>query len=392
MDKRERILIVDDDKSTCKSLSLIFEEKGYETELAETGQEALEKAQGKFFNLALLDIMLPDMKGVELLKPLKTMHPDTVAIMMTAYASLETAMRALNEGASAYITKPLNMNETLATIRGTLEKQHLVMENQRLYEAVQQELAERKRIEKDREALIKELEAKNTELEQFTYTISHDLKSPLITIQGFMGLLVQDMTAGDIELVKNDVTRISNAVKKMEQLLNELLELSRIGRVVNPPEEIPLGELVREAVDMVAGQIQEREAQVQIVPELLQTVHGPTVYGDHPRLREVLQNLVDNAVKYMGDQAEPRIEIGTRRDGPDMVVYVRDNGIGIAPRYHEQIFGLFNKLDHASEGAGVGLTIVKRIVEVHGGRVWVESEGEGRGSTFCFTLAEKQND
>jgi signal transduction histidine kinase len=381
MDKRERILIVDDDESTCKSLSLIFEEKGYETELAETGQEALAKAQGEFFNLALLDIMLPDMKGVELLTPLKTIHPDTVAIMMTAYASLETAMRALNEGASAYITKPLNMNEVLTTIKGTLEKQHLVMENRRLYEAVQQELAERKRIEKDRETLIRELEAKNAELEQFTYTISHDLKSPLITIQGFMGLLVQDLTAGDIKRVKSDVTRISGAVKKMEQLLNELLELSRIGRVVNPPEEIPLGELVREAVDMVAGQLQERKAQVQIAPELLQTDHGPTVYGDHPRLREVLQNLVENAVKYMGDQTDPRIEIGTRRDGADMVVYVRDNGMGIDPRYHEQIFGLFNKLDHASEGAGVGLTIVKRIVEVH-----------GRGSTFCFTLEDKQND
>jgi signal transduction histidine kinase len=233
------------------------------------------------------------------------------------------------------------------------------------------------------------LEVRNAELERFTYTVSHDLKSPLITIQGFLGLLVQDVAAGDTEQIRHDVNRISVAVKKMEQLLNELLELSRIGRVINPPDEIHLGELVHEAVDMVAGQLGDSGVQVEIAPELLPSGNGLTVYGDRPRLLEVLQNLVDNAVKYMGNQPAPRVAIGTRNDGDDTIVYVRDNGLGIDPRYHEQIFGLFNKLDHESVGVGVGLTIVKRIVEVHGGRVWVESAGEGHGSTFCFTLNSK---
>ncbi|MGA9348427.1 MAG: PAS domain S-box protein, partial [Anaerolineae bacterium] len=145
MNEKDSVLIVDDDESICRSLRLIFEKKGYETETAGTGREAIEKARGGFFNLALLDIKLPDGEGIELLAPLKEMHPDIALIVITGYASLETAVRALNEGASAYITKPLNMDEVLATVREALEKQRLVMENRRLIQQAQRELAERKR-------------------------------------------------------------------------------------------------------------------------------------------------------------------------------------------------------------------------------------------------------
>jgi PAS domain S-box-containing protein len=244
------------------------------------------------------------------------------------------------------------------------------------------DITERKRAELEREKLIAELEIKNAELERFTYTVSHDLKSPLITIQGFLGYLEQDAQAGNIEQMKSDMARIVNAAEKMEQLLSELLELSRIGRAMNPPEEVSLDELAREAVRLVEARLVKRGVKVEIVPDL------PVVYGDRTRLREVLENLLDNAIKYMGGQPEPRIEIGERQDGADAerVFYVRDNGMGIEPRYHQKIFGLFEKLDPKSEGTGVGLAIVKRIVEAHGGRIWVESEGEGCGSTFCFTL------
>ena len=138
MDEKERILIVDDDESTRRSLTLIFENKGYETETARTGQEAMEKAQKRFFNLAILDIKLPDTKGIKLVAPLKKMHPDMVVVMATAYATLETAMQALNEGASAYITKPLSMDEVLTTVRGALERQGLVEEKQRAEETLRQ--------------------------------------------------------------------------------------------------------------------------------------------------------------------------------------------------------------------------------------------------------------
>jgi two-component system NtrC family sensor kinase len=165
MEEREIILIVDDDESTRRGLRLIFEKMGYETETAGTGREAIEKAQGRFFNTALLDIKLPDMEGIELLMPLKELHPDMVVIMITAYASLETAVRALNEGASAYIIKPLNMDEVLAMVRDVLEKQRLVMENRTLFQEAQRELVGRKRAEEELKELLKTIEQAKQEWE-----------------------------------------------------------------------------------------------------------------------------------------------------------------------------------------------------------------------------------
>ena len=245
---------------------------------------------------------------------------------------------------------------------------------------LRKEIAERQRMEEERERLITELEARSAEMERFTYTVSHDLKSPLITIQGFLGLLEKDALAGNVAQMQTDITYIRAAASTMQRLLNELLELSRIGRVVNPLTEVSLSELAQEAVTLVSGQITARGVQVHIAPDL------PVVVGDRPRLLEVLQNLLDNAVKFMGAQPQPRINFGVRRDAEETVCYVRDNGIGIAPRYHEKVFSLFERLDGSSDGTGIGLTLVKRIIEVHGGRIWVESAGEGHGSTFCFTL------
>ncbi len=168
----------------------------------------------------------------------------------------------------------------------------------------------------------------------------------------------------------------------MNQLLDELLELSKIGRVVGNKKGVSLEVLASEAVDMVGGQINELGVQVKIISDL------PVIYVDRLRLVEVLQNFIDNAVKNMGNQSKPCIEIGARQGNGEDVYYVRDNGIGVDPRYHKNIFGLFNKLDNASDGTGLGLAIVRRIIEVHGGRVWVESEGKEKGSTFCFTIAK----
>ncbi len=243
------------------------------------------------------------------------------------------------------------------------------------------DITERKRAETEREALIADLEAKNAELERFTYTVSHDLKSPLITIGGFVGFLEKDALSGNLERVKADIVRINDALTRMQRLLDELLELSRVGRIMNPPEAVSLAAIAREAVESARGQIEARGVQVDIASDL------PTVYGDRVRLVEVVQNLVDNACKFMGEQPHPRIEIGARQGETGPVFYVRDNGVGIEPQYHTKVFGLFDKLDPYSEGTGVGLALVKRIIETHGGKIWVESEGSGRGSAFCFTLA-----
>ncbi len=251
------------------------------------------------------------------------------------------------------------------------------------YEGTVEDISPRKKAEAERETLIQELAKKNAELEQFTYTVSHDLKSPLVTINGFLGYLEQDALSGNVDRLKKDVGRIKDAVYKMQKLLNELLELSRIGRIMNVPETISFGELVNEALDIVHGRLKERGVKIQVQSNF------PTVYVDRPRMVEALQNLIDNAAKYMGDQNEPRIEIGQRGEEDGLpVFFVRDNGMGIAPEHHERIFGLFNKLDARSEGTGVGLALVKRIIEVHGGRIWVESE-PGKGASFLVTLPSK---
>ncbi|NQU36415.1 MAG: HAMP domain-containing histidine kinase [Actinobacteria bacterium] len=215
------------------------------------------------------------------------------------------------------------------------------------------------------------------------YTASHDLRSPLISTRWRLGALIEDLADGDMEQVRGHAAAMDASCDTMARLLNDLLELSRIGRVIAPPEKVSLNELVRGVLDLLTGQISTKNVTVEIAPGL------PVLFGDLGRLAEVMQNLVENAIKYMGDQAEPRIEIGARRSGDEVVCYVCDNGIGIDPRYHEKIFDLFDQLDNSSEGTGVGLALVKRIIEVHGGRVWVESEGEGKGSTFYFALPSK---
>ncbi len=250
------------------------------------------------------------------------------------------------------------------------------------FATVIEEITERKKAEIEREVLIKDLESKNTELERFTYTVSHDLKSPLITIKGFLGMLENDTAAGNIDRMKSDMDRISKAADKMQNLLEELLELSRIGRMINPPTEIQFKELSQKAIDTVAGRLEEKDAKIEIDDSTVK------IKGDIPRLLEVMENLVDNAAKFSGDRERAKIIIGTRQKAGETIYFVKDNGMGIKSQYHEKIFGLFDKLDQKTEGTGIGLAIVKRIIEVHGGRIWIESEGEGKGTTFCFTLAE----
>ncbi|MEE8526310.1 MAG: two-component regulator propeller domain-containing protein, partial [Thermoanaerobaculia bacterium] len=158
-----------------------------------------------------------------------------------------------------------------------------------------------------------EIEAKSAEMERFTYAVSHDLKAPLVTIRGFLGMVRQDLAAGRTDRTERDLERIDNAAERMARLLGELLQLSRIGRVVQEPQEISMTELAREAADLVGGRIAERGVDLDVDADM------PTFVGDRERLLEVLQNLIDNAVKFMGDQPRPRIRVGWRRDGDDPV-------------------------------------------------------------------------
>ena len=242
-------------------------------------------------------------------------------------------------------------------------------------------ITEKQKASQERELLINQLQEKTSELERFIYTVSHDLKSPLITISGFLGFLKEDFKNRDEAEFTSTISRISLASERMKQLLDELLELSRIGRKTNPPEKVNLNALVHEVIDVISGRIQEFAAVVEVDPDL------PEVMVDRRRILQVYENLIDNAVKFSSGQATPpHIIVGVRRNEKELLLFVADNGIGIETHYSGKIFELFEKLDPRSSGTGVGLAIVKRVIEVHGGRIWAESEGIGRGTTFCFTL------
>ncbi|HKJ39525.1 MAG TPA: ATP-binding protein [Anaerolineales bacterium] len=268
----------------------------------------------------------------------------------------------------------------LYMVMRTLQK---ALGNSRTYAAELEQVVQGKtRAENEVIVLNQQLQQQVEELERFTYTVSHDLRSPLVTIKGFLGMLNQDLQDNRPDKIQSDFDRITGAADKMDALLTDLLELSRIGRKMNPPEDVQFMNIVEDALENVHGRIEPRGITVQIQPNL------PVIHGDRQRLTEALQNLVDNAAKYIGDQTNnPRIEIGQRgeQDGKQ-IFFVKDNGIGIATEFSEQIFGLFNKLNSQSEGTGIGLALVKRIIETHGGKIWVESEGLGKGSTFFFTL------
>ena len=248
------------------------------------------------------------------------------------------------------------------------------------------DITARKRAEEEVRRKAKDLQEKNDDLTRFTHAVSHDLRSPLVTIQTFQGHLERDIRSQDAARVEKDQGYIRNAADKMGRLLDELLRFSRVGRIMNPSEEAPLQAIVKEVLDLVAGRINERGVRVDLTEEPV------VLYGDRTRLVEVFQNLVDNAAKFMGDEPAPRVEIGVEHTGEDLVLFVRDNGIGIDPQLQPMLFGLFNKLDPETEGMGIGLALVKRILELHGGRIWVESEGLGKGTTFRFTLAKTRRD
>ncbi len=243
--------------------------------------------------------------------------------------------------------------------------------------AAARDITERKRAEET-------LHKKNAEITNFTTAVSHDLKSPLVTIKTFLGYLDEDLKTNKAGTVAKDLGFIHGAADKMERLLDQILEFARIGHQKVAPVMVTLQEVVQEALDLVAGQIAERGVQVEATQETV------WLHGDRFRLVQIFQNLVDNAVKFLGDQPAPRIEIGAEQEDGEIFLFVRDNGKGIEPQSHSKLFGLFEKLDPRTPGSGVGLATVRRIVEAHGGKIRVQSDGRGKGATFRFTLAKTE--
>ncbi len=244
------------------------------------------------------------------------------------------------------------------------------------------DITELKQLERD-------LKMSNQELEHFTFSISHDLQTPLRGIHGFADLLLRRAKDRLQDKEIHYLVRMRAGADRMAALINDLLDLSRIGRIAHPPEACDMGELVAQARSEIEPLIKKTGARIQVERPL------PVVEADRIRLIRVWVNLLSNAVKFVTPGAPPTVTVGAagpheREDRREWTFFVRDNGIGIAPAYHQQIFEIFRRLHtyEEYEGTGAGLAIVKRVVEFHGGRVWVESQ-EGEGSTFWFTLPEE---
>ncbi|MBI4620146.1 MAG: PAS domain S-box protein [Desulfobacterales bacterium] len=242
---------------------------------------------------------------------------------------------------------------------------------------VYKDITEKKRLEE-------EIRRRNEELENFVYTVSHDLKSPLVSLQGFASILLSDYKDKIDENGQHYLERIGQNASYMETLTQDLLELSKVGRVVGAFEKVDTSKIIEELTGRVQHLLEEKKI------ELLLRNHFPIVYCDRNRILQVFENLISNSIKFMGDAESPVIEIGHTDKGEVYEFYVRDNGIGIEKKYHEKIFIIFQRLQDLEgvEGTGVGLAIIKRIVENHGGNIWVGSE-KGKGATFHFTLPKR---
>ena len=306
-------------------------------------------------------------------------------ILRIPFSQLIGMVEAMSEGTyteggqrSFFYAEFVTLLQRFNTMSGMVQKREAsLLQSNALLE---QEIKERARITEERERLISELESKNAELERFTYTVSHDLKSPLITIKAFAGKLAKELAKEQYDRAEHRLSRVTDAADKMTSLLEDVLEISRIGRMVNPPVEISFDALAEDVKELLSGPIAEKKINLVLNPT------SCTVYGDKVRFREAIQNLIENAAKFMGDQSSPTIEVGAIQEDGASVFYVRDNGIGIEGDYHDRVFGLFDQLSPDGEGTGVGLALVRRIVELHEGKIWIESEGSGEGTTFKFTL------
>jgi PAS domain S-box-containing protein len=232
----------------------------------------------------------------------------------------------------------------------------------------------------EREELIKELEKKNADLERFIYTVSHELRQPLITIKGFLGYLEENAQKGEQSMLHQDIVQIIHATEIMQRLLNDLISLNRVGLAPQKKETVNIYEIVNQATDLFKEKIAQRNIKIIIDPLL------PDVYGYRSELMELFQNLIENSIKFTSNKDRPVIHIGFSGSGKEVTYFIRDNGIGFHARYKEKIFGLFNKLHSDTEGTGVGLALAKRIVEHHGGWIRAESKGPDKGTTIYFTL------
>jgi signal transduction histidine kinase len=364
-DPKARVLIVDDETAHMRALCDTLEDQGFEAVGCGNGSAALEALRQGRFDLMLTDLMMPGLSGIDLLRAALQIDPDLVGIIMTGEGTIGTAVDAMQAGALDYVQKPFKVSAILPVLRRGLTVRRLQVENSALQARSRSYLAE--------------LEVANRELEAFTRSASHDLKAPLNGILGLSTLLVDVLGPQLSEEHRRWLNHIQRSARSMNALIEALMRLSRIGRQTLKKQAVDMAALVEAVVaDLRTG----RSQQVEVwIGEL------PSAVGDPSLLTQVYVNLLSNAFKFTRTSEQPIVEVGSLLQADEPVYFVRDNGVGFDPSKAERLFDAFERLhsNEEFEGSGVGLSIVQRIVQRHGGRIWAEAAA-GRGACFFFTL------
>jgi DNA-binding response OmpR family regulator len=387
----KRILAVDDSPTFLYAVSSELRKEGYDVVQACSGREALGLLKVQTVDCILLDVQMPEMSGLEVCKAIRTHSAfrKTPLLMLTAMEGSDAAIAGINAGADDYVSKSSDFSILKARVRAQLrrkqfEDEYRIIREELLHKQLEtsrakaaQELAE------TRAAMTDELEKKNRELEAFGYSVSHDLRAPLRTIRGFSQAVLDDFGEELPAGARLHLSRVLAAASRMSGLIDALLELSRTGRMELEREPFDFSRLARSVCAEIAESNQERHVTYSVQD-------GLAASADAALLRVVLNNLLGNAWKFTGKTGNPVVEVGALPGADPMVYFVRDNGVGFDPAHAGRIFQPFERLHPATDfaGAGIGLATVRRIVERHQGRIWVESE-IGKGATFLFTLEER---
>jgi len=371
-DTKARLLIVDDEVAQMQALCDTLEDHGYVVVGRSSANEALAMLRQESFDVMLADLMMPGMNGIALLREALAIDPMLVAIIMTGEGTIGTAVEAMQSGALDYILKPFKLSAILPVLGRSLAMRRLRLENAALERRVREHADE--------------LEAANHELEAFTRSASHDLRAPLNIILGFSALLVGELGPRIPNEQRDWLSHVERSAQHMSELIDALMRLSRVGRQALNLQATNVAELVRDVVrELSAGQPQR--------PLTLKLGDLPETVADMSLLRQLFINLLSNAFKFTRHTDPAEIEIGSESNGDERAYFVRDNGSGFDMARADRLFDAFQRFHRAEqfEGSGVGLSIVKRIVQRHGGRIWAES-APGRGATFRFTLGGAQAD
>ncbi|MBD2543953.1 sensor histidine kinase [Planktothricoides raciborskii] len=377
------ILIVDDHVENLQILFSMLTDYGYEVRRVLNGIQALNVVKSEPPDLILLDILMPEMDGYEVCRYLKA-EASTASIpviFLTALDDEVDKLKAFEVGGIDYITKPFHMKEVMARIENQLTIQR---QRRAIAEQNEQLKAQNIRLEQLNTELIKlnsKLEQSNQDLEQFAYIASHDLRSPLQTIIGFAQILNQKYQQYLDEKGKHYLDRIITGGYRMNKLIGALLEYSRIG----------CKHLEFKPVDgnkMLAQVLESLQAEIESSHAVIVRDNLPNFIGDEVQIEQLFQNLISNGIKYRNPQVKPQIKITVEpRINFEYLIGIHDNGIGICAEDFQRIFQVFQRLHNSEQypGTGIGLAVCQKIIDNHGGRLWVESE-ENQGTSFYFTL------